>query len=117
MGLVDEAKNSYDKVIEFDKDNEEIWLDKADIVKDYENIDNAILVLLEAIEKQPSNFLIYTRLIPYFLIKGKIDEAIQHLIFLLTNKHELLSELTTYYPEIINFKEVLDIIETYKNKK
>jgi tetratricopeptide (TPR) repeat protein len=117
MGLVDEAIITYDKVIELDEENEDIWLDKAEVVKDYENIENGILILCEGLEKQPENYLIYTRLIPYLLIKGKVDEAVQNLIILLTNNKELLSDLTAYYPEIINFKEIINVIETFNDKK
>ena len=113
MGLVDEAIVSYDKVIELDAENEDIWLDKAEVVKDCENIENGILVLYEGLEKQPDNYLIYTRLVPYLLIKGKVEEACQNLIIMLTHNKLLLADLTEYYPEIMNFPKIIDIIETF----
>ena len=113
MGLVDEAIASYDKVILLDEENEDIWLDKAEVIKNYETIDHAILVLHEGLKKQPKNYLIYTRLVPYLLQKGKIDEASQYLISMLTYNKTLLSEVIAYYPEIINYSKICDIIETF----
>ena len=51
----------------------------------------------------------------YLLMDGKVDEAIQSLIILLTNNKEHLSELMEYYPEIVKFQKVIDIIENFND--
>ena len=114
-GLFDEAIIAYDKVIEYDEENEEIWLDKAEVITDYENIENGIITLYKGLEKQPENNLIYARLVAYLLMNGKVNEAIENLTILLTNDKELLSELTSYYPEAISFQKVIDTIENFKD--
>ncbi len=113
IGMIDEALSSYQKVKELDPLNEDIWIDIAEVTKDYENIEKAIIILYEGLEKQPENYLIYARLVSYLLINGKQDEALQNLVILLTNKKEYLKDLIEYFPELISYPRVLDIIENF----
>ena len=115
-GLFDEAIIAYNKVVEYDEENEDIWLDKAEVIKDYENLDNGINLLYEGLEKQPKNNLIYARLVAYLLMNGKEDEALLNLTILLTNDKELVAEIIEFYPGTLSHQKVIDLIENFKNE-
>lgn len=112
-GDFDEAITAYYKVVDLDEGNEDIWLDIAEITKDYETLEKSIYYLKEGLKKQPENYLIYGRLVAYLLMNGQVDEAIQNLTILLNNKKEILPELMEYYPEIISFPRIIDLIENF----
>lgn len=114
MGLHDEALISYNKVIEYDEKNDDIWIDKAELIRDAEDLERGIITLYEGLEKQPENYLLYARLVAYLLMNGKIDEAVQSLIILLTNDKENVSALMEYYPEAIKFPKIVELIDNFK---
>ena len=88
----------------------------AEVIKDYENIENAIITLYTGLETQPKNNLIYARLVAYLLMNGKIDEALLNLTILLTSDKDLVNEIIEFYPETINYPKVVDLIENFKKK-
>lgn len=114
-GDYDKALDAYYLVVDLDETNEDIWVDIAEVLKEKEGIEQAIAVLYEGLEKQPKNYLINNLLVAFLLENGNITEAIEHLVLILTHKKELVTELTDYYPEIVNYPEVIELIENFES--
>ncbi|PIZ06501.1 MAG: hypothetical protein COY57_01645, partial [Flavobacteriales bacterium CG_4_10_14_0_8_um_filter_32_5] len=90
QGFYDNAVAAYYKVIEMDEENEDVWLDIAQSALIHENMEKAISLLFEGIEKQPSNYSLRARLTCFYLQLGQLNQASEQLISTLTNEPDLI---------------------------
>jgi tetratricopeptide (TPR) repeat protein len=110
-GYYEEAILAYSKVIQLLPDTKNIWLDLAETFREYLDIEHAIEVLLKGIDKHPNEAIFYYRLTAYYLMKNNIAEAVTQLEKAIELNPVEVSELVEFYPDCINFEEVIKLIE------
>ncbi len=109
-GYYEEAILAYSKVIKLLPETQNVWLDLAETFLEYLDIDHAIEILHKALEQHPGNALFLYRLTAYYLIKHDVPKAVETLEQALAADKSELPELIDYYPDCINFEEIIAII-------
>ncbi len=72
-----DAIDVYDKIIEFDSDNENAYLEKGIIYFTLEKYDEAIREYSKAIEINPNNEIAYSKLSDSFFLLGNIEDGLE----------------------------------------
>jgi len=83
-------------------DNEDVWIDHADIYFSMDDLQGALDMIQEGWQKIPNSAVIGYRKVAYLLESGKHAEAEELLLRLHANEPEGAEELAEYYPAIKN---------------
>jgi tetratricopeptide (TPR) repeat protein len=114
LEMFDKVIESYKKVSELESDNEDIWLDFADVYFKTGNTEKAADIILEGIVHQPENISLRYRLINYLLLNKKEKEAYSLLEAALQINFIRHCEMLEYDPTLLRNQQILDLIELYK---
>ena len=115
LDLLEESEQAYLKVVATEPENEDIWLDIADLYYYSNELDKAIDILYVGIERHQMVARMYYRLAAYLLESGSGIDAFDILFMALETNREELDYFTEYYPEGLQNEQVLDLIESYRN--
>ncbi|HCQ30257.1 MAG TPA: hypothetical protein DIU39_08230 [Flavobacteriales bacterium] len=110
-GFYEEAILAYSKVIQLLPDTKSIWLDLAETFREYLDIEHAIEVLHKGLEQHADYALYHYRLTAYYLMKNDITDAVKHMEKAIHSDASEVTELVEFYPECINFEEIILLIE------
>ena len=110
-GFYEEAILAYSQVIKLLPETPDIWLDLAETFREYLDVEHAIEVLLKGTEQHPENALYYYRLTAYALMAHNITDATSYLAKAIDMDASEVTELVEFYPECINFDEIVKMIE------
>jgi tetratricopeptide (TPR) repeat protein len=116
LGNLEESEECYQLIIALEPEQMEAWLDWSYVMFNDNREEEAIDLLTEAIKIEPNCHQYYYRLTTYLYKTGKTKSALQYLeLGLLINfkEHFLLFE---YAPELAQANEVLELIETFRDK-
>jgi len=118
LGMVEEAAVSFLKASELEPYHAEIWLDYSDyyaaIRKDYAK---ALEVLEEGIYYQTDNSALTYRKVAYLYESGKLQEALELLSSVLEQDFIGHAGLLEYSENVKNSPDILEAIESHKEKK
>ncbi len=106
----DEAKIVYEYLADHFPENEETWLDYSDFYVLQDEIDVAIGVLYEGLEKQPDNISYIYRMANYLFLKGDVVQATSYLQMAYMTNPDILNEFFEYDESMYDIPEVIDFV-------
>jgi len=113
-GFTDEAEINYNKVLELNPENEEIYLDFSALYYEQGEIETALEIICEGIEKQSKNALNIYRIVFYLIENGNEKEAYSLFEMGLNMDFEKHTSLFEFVPELKNNDRLIELIEMYK---
>jgi tetratricopeptide (TPR) repeat protein len=116
VGFMKEAQIAYKKVLEIDNLDQESWLNYSNILYQQESTQDAIDALYNAIEYNPNNAKIYFRLSAYLIETGDKTKGLNLFKHALTINYDLHAELFQYMPKIKDNKDLINLLNNFKNE-
>lgn len=90
-------------------DNEDVWLDHSDVIRQTGDIQGALQAINEGWSNCPQSAPIGYRKVAYMMVAGERDNARELLLRMYLNDAEGMDELAEYYPEIKNDLLFIDL--------
>jgi len=104
----------YEKVLEHNSEDEEIYIDTALAYQDMNDIEEAIKVFQEGIDKQAENAKLLYNFAAFLLRNNKTVLAYYYLNIALESFYDQRAELFEAFEEAKNNEEVINLIEYHK---
>lgn len=95
-------------------DNEDVWLDHSDVIRQMGDIQGALQAINEGWSNCPQSAPIGYRKVAYLMAAGEHVNAHDLLLRMFTNDPEGMDELAEYYPEIKNDLLFVDLMRQRK---
>jgi crooked neck len=115
-GHIRKAINSYEKTLQIDASQPDIWLDYGDLLIDNGYMQKARKVIEKAIELHPDNDELHYRQAAYLLIAGEKRKALKVLEKALKKNVSNFSFFLDYDPSFRINDDVINLIEKYIEK-
>jgi len=113
--LIDSAA-SFEKAIENDYIEEDLWEDYSQLALTLKNNDLIGEVVHKGLEHYPDNNLLMLYQCIYRYSIGKDEEAFEKLVELLIQEPALIEEFVLYYPKAVESKDVQFLIQSLNQK-
>jgi tetratricopeptide (TPR) repeat protein len=113
LGFIEEAALAYQRVLELDYQDYDVWLDYSKLLHQNSYITEAIKVLEEGIKKFPDIAELCYRLSVILLEKQQRKESLDVLARALDLDYSKHKEIFEYAPVLQNDAEILNLISTY----
>ena len=117
LGHVQDAILSYQKVIELDPHNSEIWLDYSALLFQEEKFEEALGIMDEGLQQHPDDASLLYRKSAYLIKMGKVKQGYEKLESALDINFDKHMEMMDYMPQLKHDKNILDLIGIFSNKK
>src|SRR5690606_4099480 len=114
LGFIEEAALAFQRVLELDYPDFDVWLDYSKLLHHNSYLSEAIKVLEEGIKKFPDVAELFYRLSVILLEKQQRKESIDLLTRALDLDYAKHKEIFEYAPILENDAEILNLISTYK---
>lgn len=113
LKMFDKAKECFERIEEFDPQDIDLWKEYANMHIIKGETDTAIQVLKTGLVHQPENASIIYRLAAALLLNGNQVQAAYYLENALDLNYDAHQELLDYFPGIIKYPKILEILEKY----
>jgi tetratricopeptide (TPR) repeat protein len=110
-----DAVQAYKNIIEAGFDDDEMYMDYAELLVEMDEVDDALHVLLEGIEKYPESQDMHLMIAGYMLATGDHSGGVSHLIEANLLDEEAIDRFVEYFPELLEEQRVQVIIREFKS--
>ena len=110
------AESAYQKVIQMEPDNHDIWLEYSHLLMVDNRADEALSLINNGLVFHPNDAELLYRLACYHYNTNHVNEAYQVLEAALDKNPDLCHSIFEYAPVMENDSNVLHLIDIYKNR-
>ena len=115
LGFHEEAAMAYQRVIELEYPDFDVWLDYAKLLDEAGYYKDCIETLSEGIKYFPDVAELYYRLGVILIETGKRNEGLENLSKALEMDFNKYNEIFEYSPALKEDNEILELINSFKN--
>lgn len=110
-----DAIKTYQKIMELGFDDDEMFMDYAELLVEMDEVDDALTVLLEGILKYPDCEDMHLMLAGYMLAVGDSIGAMNHLLEANSLDQDAMTRFTEFFPELLDDKKVRVLLDGFKS--
>lgn len=110
----DKAKLSFQRIEEIDPHDLDLWKEYAAMYVMAGEIEKAIQILKTGLIHLPDHTDLMYRLVATLVLNNNLSQAVYYLENALQLNYEGHKELTDYFPGIVRYPKIIEIIESYK---
>jgi len=109
-----EAVTMYERIIALEFDDDEMYMDYAELLVELDDVDEALKQLISGVKRFPHCEDLHLMLAGYMLATGDNFGAVSHLSEASALSHEALDKFAEYFPELLTDQNVQIIIQGLK---
>ncbi|MFO7999285.1 MAG: tetratricopeptide repeat protein, partial [Bacteroidales bacterium] len=115
LGMKEEAAAAYEKALELDPNDQDTWLEYADIVASDNHLEDASEIMRRGNLAIPGNASLIYHLSAYLFLAGKEREGSYYLEEALTKDFPEHAKLLEKFPRLLMLPSFMDTIELYRS--
>ena len=117
LSRIEDGISSYRKVIELDPEDTDIWLDLSVVYADLKDYEKGYAVLMDGLQFHGSDADFYFGMAWYLFMMGKSQEGNETLLKAMGMDNQGHKRLFSTFPEAQNHPQIVELIESYKQRK
>lgn len=110
----EKAKSSFQRIEEIDPQDLDLWKEYAAMYVVMGEMEKAIQILKTGLIHLPENTDLMYRLVATLVLNNNFSQAIYYLENALQANYEGHTELTDYFPGIVRYSKIVEIIQSFK---
>ena len=109
-----EMIKTYNKIISLDFDDDELYMDYAEVLIELDEVDDALEILKSGLKRHPESDDIHLMMAGYLMAISKYAEAFEHIKTANNIDGEAFEKFVEYFPEFLEDETAKKVIEQIK---